>query len=339
MSKLLFKSILAFLLGAFAFTFVGCGSQKQVVVAESKVQPSWYTNPPVSNDTELYAIGDGKDKQEAITNALTQMVSTLSVSIASTYSAKTVVKEGRVNTSDALYVSDTQSDVQKIRISNYELLQAESFGFKKYAVLIKSNKEKLFLSMKQETEQNFALISQNEQTLKRANVLKQLSFYRATKASLSTLPNRLIVMNVLHPSFDSNAYLKQMQGINTKYETLLREISFSITSDAHATNLIAPIAKGLSAKKFKINDAKTRENFTVYVTSKIEQASSYGFTLARSDVSIITKDDSGTVIGSSTLNIIGQSSQGFSVAKQNIALKLNALIEKEGIGKIMGLDI
>jgi len=339
MSKFFLKIIVPFVLGVFAFSFVSCGSQKQVVVSEPKQHPSWYTNPPVSNDTELYAVGDGKDKQEAITNALSQMVSTLSVSIASTYSAKTVVKEGRVNSSDALYVSDTQSDVQKIRISNYELLQAESFGFKKYAVLIKSNKQKLFLSMKQETEQNFAFISQKEQALKSANALKRLSFYRETKASLANLPNTLIVMSVLRPSFDASAYLTQMQEINTKYEALLREISFSITSDPHATNLKAPISKGLSAKKFKINDAKTRENFTVYITSKIEQATSYGFTLARSDVNIITKDNSGTIIGSNTLNIIGQSSQGFSVAKQNVAFKLNALIEKEGIGKIMGLDI
>ena len=59
----------------------GCASQKRVVVAEKKRIPSWYEHPPKSSASELYAVGSGRDKQTAITNALTHMVSTLSVSV------------------------------------------------------------------------------------------------------------------------------------------------------------------------------------------------------------------------------------------------------------------
>ena len=81
------------------------------------------------------------------------------------------------------------------------------------------------------------------------------------------------------------------------------------------------------------------KHFNIMIKSDIQRASSYGFTLARSAISITIKDSSGAVIGSNKLNITGQSSQDFGIAKENIALKLNALIEKEGIAKVIGLQI
>ena len=77
--------------------FSGCGSQKRAVVAQKKEIPAWYQHPPKSSMSELYAVGSGRDKQAAITDALTQMVSTLSVSVSSKFSAKTVVKEAQGN--------------------------------------------------------------------------------------------------------------------------------------------------------------------------------------------------------------------------------------------------
>lgn len=318
---------------------VGCGPTKKVVVAQQKQLPTWYKTPPLSNESDLYALGDGKDKKEAVANALNSMASTLSVSISSTYNAKTVVKEGRVNSSEGIYSSDLQSDVKKIRISNYELLHAESLGFKKYAVVIKSNKKRLFDGMLQEIKQNFTIIKEREQSVADGNALTKLSFYKGAKDSLENLPNTLIVMNVLNPSFDGSPYLQSMQLIESKYQNLFFKISFSISADANSINLKDSIAKALSAKKFKIKNAENKRHFTIYLKSEIEQANSYGFTLARCKLNIVTKDSNGVVIGSNTLNIVGQSSQGYGVAKQNLSYKLNALIAKEGVSKIMGLNI
>ena len=130
-------------LSFFVLIFSGCGTQKRVVVAKKKEIPSWYQHPPKSSATELYAVGHGRDRQSAITDALTQMVSTLSVSVSSKFTAKTVVREGSVNSSKSLYTDELTSEVKKIRISNYELLEAYSLGFKNYVVLVKSNKKKL----------------------------------------------------------------------------------------------------------------------------------------------------------------------------------------------------
>ena len=324
---------------ALTLSFTGCGSSNKEIKPVSHKMPSWYTNPPQSNTSELYALGEGKDKKEAIAEALNYMSSTLSVSISSSYNAKTVIKEGRINSSDGTYKSDIQSDVKEIRISNYEVINAKSLGFKRYAVVIKSNKRKLFESMDQELKQKFSLIRSEEKSLASSNALKKLSFYRTTKESLKSLPNTLIVMNVLNGSFEGDEYISETQIVSSKYHDIVQNISFWVTSSKNAENLKAPIMKAISAKHLKVKQSKSSMNFIISINAKIEQANSYGFTLARSEINIITKDSRGDVIGSNSLNIVGQSSQGYAIAKQNLSYKLNALIQKDGIAKVLGLDI
>ena len=332
--RLLFISL------AFSLLFLlGCGSQKRVVIAQKKEIPSWYEHPPKSSSSELYAVGSGRDKQTAITNALTQMVSTLSVSVSSKFSAKTVVREGSVNSSRGIYTDESTSEVQNIRISNYELLESQSLGFKNYAVLVKSNKKKLFDSMKKEIEQKFEIIEKEKRSVAHLNMIKQLSFYKKSKESLASLPNTLIVMSELNSAFDGSEYLSRAQKINAEYEDLLSSITFSVKSNTNAKNLIAPIAEGISAEKFKIANGSGKKHFNIMIKADIHRASSYGFTLARSAIRITVKDSTGAIIGSNKLNITGQSSQGFGVAKENVALKLDALIAKEGIAEIIGLEI
>lgn len=335
----MYKKTLIISLGFLLLLISGCSSSKRVVIAEKKELPSWYTNPPKSSHSELYAIGNGRDRQSAITDALTHMVSTLSVSVSSKFSAKTVVREGSINSSNGIYTDESSSEVKEIRISNYELLNSQSLGFKNYAVLVKSNKQKLFLSMKKEIEQNFEIFQQQERSIKSLNMIKQLSFYKNSKETFSYLPNTLTVMKELDRNFDGSEYLIKAQVINTKYEELLGSITISIESNLDGKNLIAPIAKGISAKKLNLVDGSGEKHFNIHIKSDIKKASSYGFTLARSSIVIIIKDAKGNIIGSNKLNITGQSNGRYDIAKENVAVKLNALIEKEGISKVIGLTL
>ena len=322
-----------------AFILSGCGSSKKMVVAEPKELPSWYTKTPQSTSTDLYAMGIGQNRQDAITNALTQMISTLGVSVSSEFSSNTVVQEGNHESYNATYTSKSKSEVKHIRISNYELLESENLGYKKYAVLVKSNKTRLFTSMKKELDQKFYKITQEEKIIIQQNMLTQLNFYKASLAELALLENELIIMSELRPSFDTKSYLDNYTMLDKKYTMLYKNISFSFSSNQNAKNLEAPLAKGISAKKLHLDSKRGKGHFIVSVSSHIERASSYGFTLARSSITIQVKDYKGTVIGSNKINIVGQSTQGFNIAKQNVAIKLDALIKKEGIAKVLGISI
>lgn len=329
---------IALTLLALLFLFVGCSSDKKMVVVQKKEFPSWINNPPNSEEF-LYASGEGRTKEEAVANALSSMISTLSVSISSKFSASNIVKEGYNSSNQSTYTNEVQSDVKKIRISNYEVVDAKTMGYKKEIVLIKSKKREIFESLVYELEQNFALIEQKKSTLSAANALKKLAFYRETRQGLSPLGDTLLVMNSLDNNFTSELYLAQVQALDEEYEALLSSISFSVESNDDASKLVSSITKALSDAKFKVDEQTHENHFRVVLTSDTAEAFSYGFTLARSAIDISIRDAEDAVIGSNKLNISGQSTQGYDQAKENVAMKLNEMIKKEGIEKVIGLSI
>ncbi|MDD3061091.1 MAG: LPP20 family lipoprotein [Sulfurimonas sp.] len=321
------------------FIFGGCSSDKQMVVAQKKEVPAWYVAIAENDETYIYGRGDGKNKEEAVANALSFMVSTLSVSIASEFEAETIVKEGYNSSVQSTYTNNIRSDVKKIRISNYELMEIEEIGYKKFVVLVRSNRKELFASMHSEIEQNFTLVEKKKNVLAYASALKKLAFYKQTQETFANLPDTLLVMQSLDKSFDPEGYLSMAQELDKEYEALQKSISFSVQSNEDGIKLVPSVAKGLSDKKLTLDENENPDHFKVIITSNTQEAFAYGFTLARSAIEINVQDAEGAVIASNKLNITGQSTQGYEIAKENVAMKLDELIKKEGIEKVIGLSI
>ena len=319
--------------------FSGCSSKKRVV-AETKTLPSWYMHQTKSDRNTLYSVGEGEDKASAIANALSNMASTLSVSIESDFNTKSVVREGLITSVQNDSTSEIHSQVKKIRISDYQIINAEEFGFLRYLVELKSDKSKLFNSLDKELSQNFSIIQRKYEEAEQFNTLKKLSIYKTHKESLANVKNTLIVMHSLNASFDDTAYLSKVLEIENRYDSLLSKVTFSIDSNEDAKNLIASVANGISLKKYKITKKSRGENhFKIRIVSSTSEAKSYGFNLARSAISITVKDNDATVIGSNKLHLTGQSTQGYAIAKENVAVKLNAAILENGIAKVIGLEL
>lgn len=327
------------LLLAALFVFMGCASKEEVPLIQKKALPLWYTNPPLTTQKTLYALGEGESKEVAITNALSMMASTLSVSIESKFSSKKFVEEGTYNTHQQTTLSEIQSDVKKIRISNYEVVEAKELGFRKHIVLIASDKKRLFESLKSELEQKFALADAELGSLHLHHALEQLDIYKKVLHKLEDVPNTLVVMNVLESSFYGESFLAKIQKFKNSHAALLASISFEIEADENSKNLQPSIREALGAKKVQINNGSAKTHFKIIIRSDIQRASSYGFTLARSAIEISVKDSKNSIIAGNKLNITGQSTQGYEIAKQSVAIKFGEMIQKEGIGKILGLEL
>jgi len=332
--KIIFLGVFFF----FTLLLNNCGSEKRVEVAQKKI-PTWYMNPPPSTPSSLYAVGEGKSKKEAVDSALSFLASTLSVSISSSFNTKTVVKEGSVNSSDATYINQTQSDVKKIRITNYELLNVEQLGFKKYAVLIKADKKVLFDGLKNDIDQRLEIISKEEKSVQHENGLEQYSFYNKSLNAVADIPNSLSVMKVLNTTFNSSVYLQKLAKLQESYTATQGKISFSIIAQENTRRFSNSIGKGLTDEGFKIEANTNKYHFRIFVTANINRASAYGFDIARSNLSFVTKDYKNRVIATNVVHIDGQSSQGYKIALQDIVNKLNIRIEKEGIAEILKLNI
>lgn len=323
----------------FTLLFLNACSSKQRVVITQKELPSWYLHPQITSKDTLYAVAEGESKSDAIANALSEMVSTLSVSISSEFNTKSVVKEGDVESVQRTTLSDIRTTVEKIRINNYKVLHSQNFSFERYLVEIQTDKKSLFKSLLHDLERKFQTIERKNKEAKNYYALKELSIYALSLDSLYDLPATLSVMHSLNPEFNDAVYIQKAQNLESKYESLLSKISFSVNTNRDAKGLRSTISKGLSELEYKINSAKDRQHFRVYISSKTSKAKSYGFDLARSAITITVKDFKGSIVGSNKLNITGQSTQGYPIARENIAVKLNTALANEGIANIIGLDI
>ncbi|MDA3945133.1 MAG: LPP20 family lipoprotein [Helicobacteraceae bacterium] len=330
------KNLLTFL--AITLFFNGCGADKEPIAAAPKSLPSWYTNPPQSNSQYLYEVAEGRDKKEAIANALDLMVSTLSTTIESEYTSHTTARSGSIESYQQDVDSTVRTEVKAIRISNYSVVESTRQGFRHHIVLIKSDKKLLFESLRRELDEKITLLRSQESTIKTKNVVEQLHFYRQANSDFVTIEQTLNVLYVLNRAFDSTPYLQATTHYKSSYDLLCSKISFDFKSNSDALNLIEPIKAGLSAKGLLIQTRNDDFHLRIVIQANVETAQSMGFDLARTAISLSTQDHTGTTIGSNKLNITGQSTQGYAIAKENVAIKLNRLIEKEGIESVLGLS-
>ena len=320
------------------FSFFGCALKNDREIKITRKYPDWYLNPLKTTSKTLYATGEGENKQDALSDALNTMASTLSVSVASDFESKKVVKEGEQNTISSRVVSEIKSSVKKIRISGYEILNEEEAGFERYIVLIKADKIKIFDSLKNEIDQRFSLTDKQTSTLNNLNALQRVDFYKKAKANISDIPNMLSVMHVLNGSFKDSKYLDKINEIYIAYDKAIHALSFSVEAKGESKDLRSVLLGALITENFMIRDSNDKDHFTITLSMKTNKAYSYGFFLARSVIDITVKDFNGAVAGSHKLIITGQSTQGYEIAKQNVAYKFAQEIKKDKVSKIIGLN-
>lgn len=328
------KILISFIIAVFILS--GCGSNKRVVI-EKKELPTWYLSPAKTTQNTLYSVGEGKDKDEAITNALNAMVSTLNVSISSDFNTKTVVKDGVQKSYQSTTTNDISSEVKRINISNYEILNYKEFGFENHLVAIKSDKVKLFLSLQKELEQKFLVIKNKNLEAKKYNAVKELSIYKENLKATYDVKNIVAVMGSLKSSFDGSLYINKAQDTKNRYEKFLSKISFSVNCNRDSIRLKPVIIDGLNSSGYSVKDSGGKNHFKIHIESETIESYTYGFDIVRSAIFISVKDNEGVIVGSNKLNITGQSTQGYEYAKESVAMKLNSMLQRDGISTILGL--
>lgn len=324
--------ILALLLSA-------CGSsnpQPEDQLLESKSDlPAWYVDPPASTADILYGVGEGVNKDDAVAHALSDIVARLNVSIASSFSAKKVVREGKTNSVDAVYVDRVSSVVHTININNYDIISYKKLGFKRYAALVKIDKKEFARALEKEIQRSLHINMPASSA--GIDALRALKAYKKKLQALSDLENKLAVLSVLENNVHEQYYLQKYADLQKAYEKLRRSITFWII--AKPSSLAEPIKKGLTKEKFRIQKKYDAKHFDIYLRAEITKSVSYGFIIARANVTITTKDSKKNILATNSFLLVGRSSQSFAVAKQDLVRSLNKKVQEEGIFNILGLDI
>lgn len=317
------------------FFLNGCSNmQMQKELSNKKEMPGWYKNPPKNTATSYFSVGEGINKDNAIADALSSFASTLSVNIESEFTIKQEFRDGFVHSNEEESLSKIHSSVKNMRLSSYEVIKIENIGFEKTVVLIELDKEKLFLSLDNELKQK---LNSTSSEIDSYNLAKKLSSYKQIKDDLIDIENSLIIMSILNPNFNQKEHLTKAQGLRAKYNKLVSKVSFSIECDSDSKILKSAIISGLSKQKMEVKESSKDVNtLRIVISSNVKRSQAYGFFIASSATDIVIKDASGNIVGGNKLDILGQSALSYEMAKESVAIKLNDMIKKDGISKIIG---
>jgi len=176
------KNQLVFLLSTlFLATFTGCnGSSEEVkptVVTNTNTLPSWYVDTQNNDNSYIYGLGMGDNRKESLNNALNDAVSTLNVSVSSTYTQKTnsATHNGLEN-----YDKQSQENIEiitdELTLNNYKVVEQQQLGNGSHVVMVRIDKHQLFTSMLAELENSYKLLDINLQN--KSNELEIILIYR-----------------------------------------------------------------------------------------------------------------------------------------------------------------
>ncbi len=322
-----------------ALVLGGCGGAKPRVSVAPKPLPEWFTHPPASDETTLYAAAEGTDRPSALNNALNRLAANLGVVIASQYASDIteIRHNGRSDTS-ATVKNSVQAEVKKIRITDYRIVRERQQGFRRYLVLIAADRKTIFNGIRNELDQKVGHYHQEEKALHGHNPLQQLLFYKKAAETSEAIDNTLLVLQTLDPAFDPAPYRSTLDRWKTGALDLQKRIRFSLHAKTPLAKRLAPVLReGLTSEHLLLGDKKGPGHFTVIIDTDTETAKSLGFFLARTSVSLKTVDDKGRTVAERKLDLIGQSSQSQGIARQNVAVKLKKILHKEGIFRLLGL--
>lgn len=324
----------------FFVLFAGCASKKERISAPTKPLPSWYTHPPRSDASTLYEVGEGVDRHAAVTDALNLMAAGLSVTIASEYrSTATEKRRDDYAISEFSSQNDIRADVEKIRITNYSILEATEQSFRKYLVLVKAEKSDLAKGMKNDIDATFRSLESGEKALRDADALRRYFFYRDAVKEIKSVQASLRVVRLLDTAFDPTPYLDAQRDYEQRLTHLKQHIAFELSAHSSFADTLVPVVReGIAGENLFTGKKSNASLYRVEIKTSKEYATSMGVFLARTAIALQTADPSGTVVGTRTLHLIGQSSQSYAIAEANVAIKLKNVIKKEGILAVLGLD-
>lgn len=319
----------------------GCGSEpvKPLSTVEKPV-PDWFLNPPQDTLKTLYGAGEGTTRKGAISAALVDLASKLSVEVSSTFETNLTVTESTYTYIDRSSQKNIQSEVRNIRINQYQTEQVARLAYGKYVAVVSVQRQQLFKDLLNQQQQQMQSLEVAEKAETNKSDLARYLFYKTSLESLDSFRHRLLVMQTLNTNFSPRMFSEFLAAYETQVSTLKSHLIFTFEADADSTKMIAPLQNALTKEQFKVQKSTRPGTFSGYfkLKSNTQKSQAYGFYIVRLGLQIEVSDGVST-LGGQKLNLKGQSTQGYDQAIEFAAIKFQKQLETQGLNKVVGLNL
>lgn len=328
------------LLALLTISFIGCSKTTPKIVHVEKQLPKWYLNPPLKSEKYLYGVGDGINREEAIKSALDDLVSKLGISISSNYKSSTKTKKGYRESFAQTSSSDISSEVSKIRISNYEVIESQKQKYNHFVTLVRSDKKLFKKDLLKSLNQIYSKIEDEQKTINDSHVLSRYSFYKYSQTKLAQTLSTLLVLNSLDENFDDRPYLKTIQIIDADSSLLLKNISISFSSSKESNAFINVIKSALSETKIAISNKKqtNKNNLEISLSHKTYESISHGIYIIKVSVLLDVRDFKNNILHTEQIDVVGYSPQSKEISMNDAVKNFEIEVDKREIMRIIGVN-
>jgi len=316
-----------YLLSIILLFISGCMSP-QPKVAET--YPIWFNQTPQDSSSYYYAAAEGKDKNDAITKALNQIASKISISIESKFVSNTVVNNNHYN---KVVQMDINNKVDKVHFNNYTIKNEQHLG-KVYLISLEVNRSNLSQALKNKIKSRFTNIS-NELNMQYKNSVVKLKKYTKILYSLKSLQKKLYVLSSINNKISIKKYLLELSNIKDTISKFHDSVIFHIQGSS--TKYTKVLYNAITQKGYKISKYHGLINLKMSISKK--RINSLGYKIMKGIITlqVFDKKDS-SLVGEKRLIIGGKSISSFTQADEFMLNSFRYKLETNKVlSKLLGI--
>lgn len=314
---------------------VSCASQPTIQkrAALKSSSSDWYLKPPVSDQTHIYGVGEGKSRQEAVAASLNQIASQLHVTLSERVESQVELKHGVETERGSIRSS---AEVSPIELRGYELLKQEAVTPLRYLVLTRVSREKLTQDLLEDTTRGLqelqSLMAESNSTYHTlevcATLATQLPTWRSRIAGLRALGQADTELTLQLSDLERHCVRGNWPWV------IAVKAPFDRTPDTLARDVLISF---LSAGGFQAQagDAPPEPGLRCTLQLSEEQSAPMGFKVVRWQVKL---ELSGETKQGPThiIQVVGQSTSSTEHARQVAQKRLKKALEEKGIKALVG---
>ena len=327
-----------FLIVFLAVLLMGCSSKPRLNIQPIKPLPQWYLNPSYHDVDVLRGVGAGINLEAATQAALNNLLSQLGISIQSNFTSHTYVNDHRYSKESSQSIA---TEVSKVRISNYRVVNSEQIKFNEFVVLVESNKPQLIRDLTAEVDQRFASIDQRMLMAQQDHALKRYDVAHTASLDAEALNPTLLILQGIDQKFPLNHYQNKTQQIHQEKERARKALSFTVTGNTLSPKIGISIGNALAQSGFVVlpKTANKQGVLQIEVMVTMDQSTSAGFQIVNMTINTQVRDEQSNVIGSNRVLITGHATRGWALAEEDAIRKANILLAEEGVAAFVGIAL
>ncbi len=251
--------------------FSGCSSTAPSIPKVKQI-PAWYNKHKPTTAKYIYAVASGTTKEEAILNALNEIVSQFSISIESNIETNTNTTSGKNKSYSKEINKNIKSKVAEVKINNYKLLNTYRMKYNEFLVQVEVDKFKLQEFLQNMLTINFKNLAIEEKSFKDENYLDKSSGYKKIYYDALSNISLINVISSIDDLFNDKKYHQIINKYKKNYLYFENNLNIYVKSNNNEKLFTNRLKSLLTEKKIKIVESKIDKN-VLTVTTEIKEHS------------------------------------------------------------------